>query len=394
VTGSSLDLALVHDLPPGGGAYRVLAEYVARRPEHRFTVYTPRPATTSGLVGLPDRVTVRRLEGWAPAGPAAHWLLLAGLPRRGQALAHMVDEGQHDAALVFPTELIGASEVLPALETPSVVYVPEPLRLAYEPEPDFARPLGFRPALTRTGLNPFEWRRKALDAKHIRSADAVITHSTFTARAIRGAYGIDAEVVLLGVHTADFAPAAVSGRSEPRDRSVLAVGALHPLKGHQDVIRALGTMPNDIRPPLMIIGDRGTIASDLIELAASEAVQLDLRHGVPFAELVQAYGRSGVLAAAQIREPFGLVTLEAMAAGLPVVAVDEGGFRETVQHGVTGLLVPRDPHRLGAALLQVLDHPATFEEMVAEGLRTARDDWSWERTATGYDAILRQVSGR
>jgi glycosyltransferase involved in cell wall biosynthesis len=132
----------------------------------------------------------------------------------------------------------------------------------------------------------------------------------------------------------------------------------------------------------------------LLELAAHRGVQLQLRQAIPFAELVHCYAGAGVLAAGQLREPFGLVTLEAMAAGLPVVAVDEGGFRETVVDGRTGLLVAREPAAVGAALIRVLDDAALQERLRAAALADVRERWTWERTAAGYDALLEELAGR
>jgi glycosyltransferase involved in cell wall biosynthesis len=380
----ALDVAVVHDLPPGGGAFRVLAEYVAARPRHRFTVYTPRPAPAQdALVNLPADVILRPMASARRAVPLDRYLRLWSTRRRGRALAGVVDRGGHDVAFVFPTEVTGGSEALPHLRTPALTYVPEALRIAHEAEPEFGRVTGWKGALTRHGLNPFERKRAALDRMHVRAARRVVTHSQFTAHALRRVYGVEAEVVLLGVDAAAFA-----APPQPRSRSVLSVGALHPLKGHQFVIDALATLPAAQRPPLVVVGDRGTMDGPLLELAARRGVQLQLRQAIPFAELVRCYASAGALAAGQLREPFGLATLEAMAAGLPVVAVDEGGFRETVVDGHTGLLVPRDATAFGVALARVLDDAALQERLRAAALHDVRERWTWERTAAGYDALL------
>lgn len=378
-----MNIALVCDLPPGGGAFRVLAEYVAERPGHAFTLYTPRPQTAS-LVALSPQVRVVRMDRPAPRG--GHWGALWGLPARGRELAALVDAGGHDAALVLPTELVGGSEVLPALRTPALTYVPEALRIAYEPEPSFGAPTGLRARLTRRGLNPYERKRKALDAAHVRAADRVVVHSQFTAATVRDAYAVEPAVVPLGVRADDFA-----GAEAARERRVLAVGALHPLKGHQFVIEAVGTIPVADRPPVTIVGDRGALADRLLALAATLGVELELLQAIPFAEVVRQYHRAGVFAGGQLREPFGLVTLEAMAAGLPVVTVDEGGFRETVRDGVTGLRVARDPQAFGGALLRVLDDPVLAERLAAAGLEDALGRWTWDRTASGVDALLAEL---
>jgi glycosyltransferase involved in cell wall biosynthesis len=89
-----------------------------------------------------------------------------------------------------------------------------------------------------------------------------------------------------------------------------------------------------------------------------------------------------------VREPFGLVALEGMAAGVPVVAVDEGGFRETIRDGLTGLRVARDPAAFGEALRTVLDDPALAARLRGAALAEVREHWGWERTAAGYDQLL------
>jgi glycosyltransferase involved in cell wall biosynthesis len=379
-----MDVALFHHLPLAGGAPRVLVEYVRHAPQHRFTVYTRQPEQ-QGLMRLPDEVTVRRFAPLDAANPVSRMVELWTLPRRGAALARAIDTAGHDVVFCQPSFLVQAPEVLPFLRTPALYYAPEPLRTVYEPPPEFGRDRSLRARIAELGVDPYERRRRALDRRHIRAARHVMTHSRFTAVSLRGAYGVEADVVPLGVDASAFAAAA---RPE-RERFVLSVGALHPLKGHQFVIEAIATLPAP-RPPLVVIGDRGTAGPELAALARDRGVELDVRRGVPQDELVALYSRAGVLACGQLREPFGLITLEGMAAGTPVVAVREGGFEETVRDGETGLLVDRDAVAFGRALATVLDDPALAGRLSAAG-RAEAARWTWEQTARGIDALLERA---
>lgn len=389
VTAQGLDVAVVHHLPEAGGAPRVLAEYLRRRRGHRFTVYTRMPEAPPGqrLVALPEGVPVHRLPLPEPASPVGRLVALARLPRAGRELARLIDAAGHDVVFAHASLLVQSHEVLPYLRTPTLAYAPEPLRALHEEMPAFGRDDGLRARLVRRGLDPYEALRKRLDLRHLPAADQVVTHSQFTAAALRRIYGVEAEVVPLGVDAAAFAPPP----SDPpaRERFVLSVGALHPLKGHQDVIEAVGTLAAERRPRVVVVGDRGGLGIALRDLAVRRGVELELLQALPFAELVARYHRAGVVACAMHREPFGLTPLEAMAAGAPVVAVDEGGLRETVRDGETGLLAARHPHDLGATLARVLDDPALARRLSDAGLEDVRRRWSWEETAQGFDRLLR-----
>lgn len=93
-------------------------------------------------------------------------------------------------------------------------------------------------------------------------------------------------------------------------------------------------------------------------------------------------------------EPFGLVVVEAMATGLPVVATAHGGPAEIVVDGVTGRLVPpRDPGALAEAVCTLVDDPATAARMGAAGRARARALYSAEQYLAGVQAVYADVLG-
>jgi glycosyltransferase involved in cell wall biosynthesis len=192
-------------------------------------------------------------------------------------------------------------------------------------------------------------------------------------------------VIRLGVDVDAFTPAPDAGSREPY---VLSVGALHPLKGHELVVDAVGCLPRESSPRLVVIGDRGGEGPALEARAARAGVKLDLRAGVPFQEVVSLMQRATVVACGQIREPFGLVPLEAMACARPVVAVDEGGLSESVQHERTGLLVPRGRQAMADALRRLLDDAELRARFGAAGRAEVEAHWRWDRYAAEIDRIL------
>jgi glycosyltransferase involved in cell wall biosynthesis len=393
-----VNVAAVHHLPTGG-AVRVLAEWLARTQAQELTVYT-RDAAVHEFVPVPARARVieRPLR---PGNSALDEIArLARSPRDGAELAREIDAGGHDAVFCFASVFTQAPDVLPFLRTPHLFYAPEPLRSAYEPPWLRELPPGWRGAITRRGINPIELRRRQLDRRYIRSASPhIVTHSAFTQGTLRCVYGVASEVVHLGVDARAFSPG-----EAPREGYVLSVGALHPLKGHDRVIEALATLSSP-RPRLVLIGDRGGSEQALHALAQARGVELDIRSRLPFADVVGLYQRAGVVACAQIREPFGLVPLEAMACATPVVAVAEGGFRETIQDGVTGLLVAPDPDGsgaarpgsegavlLGAAIARVLSDEGLAIRLGATGREVVERDWTWTTTAAAYDRLLQELA--
>jgi starch synthase len=103
---------------------------------------------------------------------------------------------------------------------------------------------------------------------------------------------------------------------------------------------------------------------------------------LPVPEVVQLYSHAAVFVCPSIYEPFGLINLEAMACGTPVVASRVGGIPEVVVDGETGWLVePGDATALGQALREALADPERARRMGEAGRRRVEAHFSWDRIA-------------
>lgn len=364
--------AVYHDLPRAGGAPTVLAEVVKRLPQHDWALYTPATAEGEDLIGLDALFgsrTVRPLPGGS--GAIGQYQRMLTLPLSGRSLAREIDAGRHDAVLALPSVLVQAPEILPHLRTPNVYYAPEPLRAAYD-----------APLTLRARASPYTRARRRQDRRNIHAATVTMTHSHYTAARLRAIYGIEAEVVPLGVDTDRLRPANV-----PREREILSVGALDPVKGHAFVIDAVATL-GDPLPRVTVIGDRGEDGPRLEAHARALGVELEILRAIPAEAVAGRYQRAAVVACAAHGEPFGLSPLEAMATATPVVAVDEGGYRETVEDSIDGLRTPREVRAFAAALARVIDDNHLATRLGAAGRVAAETRWSWQRTAEDVERLL------
>ena len=103
------------------------------------------------------------------------------------------------------------------------------------------------------------------------------------------------------------------------------------------------------------------------------------------------YARAGCVAYAPVNEPLGLVTLEAMASGAPLVAVDEGGVSEPVLDGVTGFSVPRDPAIFGDTIRRLLlDRPGAAA-LGARGRQHVLANCNWDTHIEHLESLLRDI---
>jgi glycosyltransferase involved in cell wall biosynthesis len=240
--------------------------------------------------------------------------------------------------------------------------------------------------------------REDLERRIMLEADRVVaTASDEVFELVRqGADRHRISIVPCGVDTGRFTP---DGPSAPRgDRHrVVTVARLVPRKGVDDVIRAVARLDG---VELLVAGgpEAASLEADpeagrLRELARDLgcADRVTLLGGVPREDVPALLRSADAVVCVPWYEPFGIVPLEAMACGVPVVAASVGGLVDSVVHGSTGLHVPpRDPAALAAALRDLLADPARRAALGAAGVRRARSRFCWDRVAAGtLDAYAR-----
>jgi len=187
---------------------------------------------------------------------------------------------------------------------------------------------------------------------------------------------------------------------------VLFVGRIEPLKGIDTLFRAMAIVAKDFPrwKDEICVCIVGGDASEKPEAISAEMERLRaLREELGISELVtflgaQAqgtlpsyYSAADVLVVPSHYESFGMVALEAMACGTPVVASKVGGLSFTVQDGITGFHVPeRDPEALAKKISLLLKHPDLRSRLGAQAVQWARR-YSWSKVADQIVSLYRQL---
>ena len=192
------------------------------------------------------------------------------------------------------------------------------------------------------------------DQRSVRNVDVIISNSENIRSRVNRYYHRDSRVIYPGIDTSRF-------RLTEYGDFWLSVNRLYPEKRIELQIEVFRKLPDQ---KLVIIGGyaEGDNASSYVRKIMQELPpNVTILGEVSEEHLIDYYARCRGLLCTAVDEDFGLTPLEAMASGKPVVAVDEGGFRETVTPE-TGILVSPDPERIIEAITDVGSHPEKYRD--------------------------------
>jgi phosphatidyl-myo-inositol dimannoside synthase len=224
-----------------------------------------------------------------------------------------------------------------------------------------------------------------LERRNAHSARCVVVPSAYSAEVATERYGLSRDSLRVVPEPLDLAVwEALRADPPPRgpEPTILSVARQYPRKDTASLLRAFAIVLRRIPGAQLRIIGGGPELPRLKVLARqlSIASSVHFEGAVPGSDLVRrAYLESDVFCLPSLQEGFGIVFLEAMAAGLPVVAARAGATPEVVEDGVTGILVPpRGASALADALTLLLRDPQRARSMGRAGIARVRD---FDRTA-------------
>lgn len=402
----SVRLAIWHNLP-SGGAKRALHDQVRGLLERGHVVESWCPPTADQTyfpLGklIPEHVVPL---DWAPSKENGLWNRFAGTYRdivghlremdeHCFECAQQINNGGFDLFFGNACQFFRVTSIARFLGGPKVLYLQEPFRWLYEALPQL--PWIARPAPPRT--TPRSVLRLVKDIvrvqglriqarEEVESAKAynqILVNSFFSRESVLRAYGLNATVCYLGIDTETFVY-----HRRPREPFVVSLGSMTPEKNARFVIEAV-SMLIEPRPPLIWIANLvgRTYVKEMQQLAASLGVHLEIRVRVSDSDLVDLLNRATVMLYAPRLEPFGLAPLEASACGLPVIAVAEGGVRETIVHGLNGLLVDGDPNAMARAIQGLLKDSGRARVLGESAVRLVNERWSLNAAHARLEELL------
>ena len=411
-----MNIAVWHNLLSGGGS-RALHQHIKGLAQrgHQLTVWTSSLADSHFLdvaayAGephvLPLNMTIRirhqyrdnlRSLGFEPDEQMRRMLDFC------RRCAEEINAGGFDVLFVNSCVYFMMPYIGRFISIPTVLYLGEPNRSLFEAQPDLV--WAGLPSASAHWRETRYWHRYWDDLFRIRQArvrvreeirnarsyDTLLVNSYFSSESTVRAYGRAGQVCYLGVDT-DLFPFL----DLPREPFVLGLGAFYPAKKVETALETLARIPTHQRPPLIWIGNMGNqdYVRQMRQLSQQLGVQFEPRERIPQAELVRLLNTASCLLYTSLLEPFGLAPLEANSCGLPVVAVAEGGIRETITDGYNGLLRPRDPALLARAVEDVMTNNALFDRLSQNARQLVREQWTLDKAIDRIETALMDTVNR
>lgn len=365
---NAMKIAIFHELPTGGA--RIAVNEIAKRLKKKHTVdlyYVDKKRT----VEEESYYTSAHFYKFIPKfWKGNNWKIrlykdtieLYRIYILHKKIAINIRKKQYDILFVNASQFIESPFILRFPNTKKVFYLHDPHdRSLYEETHAQKENLDFF-RQTYEKINRFI--RKILDKQNLNGADYFLANSRFTQKMFQKTYGKQSIVAYLGVDTNFFTQKTVQ-----KIYDLLYIGS-----------RELVDDFSLLEEALLLIKKQPSLKTIFFENVWFSAAQLrDL------------YRKSKIVLCLAKNEPFGLIPLEAMACGTPIIAVNEGGYKESVVDGKTGYLVPRNAAVLAKKISLLLPQESIRQEMAKQSYEQMIKQWNWDKRVAEMEKILLQL---
>ena len=300
---------------------------------------------------------------------------LLELKKTQHIIAENINNGKYDVVLSEQDRYTMAPFILQEIKKPLVYYCQQPNNFRYNITKELYKKAGlnYKNMVQNLYLDFFGSKIVKHDIKYARYSKYMLSNSNFSKEIILKSYGINSHVSYLGVDNKLFKPVNVS-----EENFVLSVGQCVPEKGFEFIIKSLSKINKDLRPIFILVTDHGNNnwKNYLEKLAKKIDVRLKILNLISDKELILLYNKAKMVVYAPYQEPFGLVPLESMSCGTPVVGVNDGGVMETVINGKTGILTGRNTTIFSKTIASLLKNPDLVEKMGKESIKISNNFWT------------------
>ncbi len=361
-----MKIAVIDNLPEGGAKRVVFEQLKYLSTKHEVLFCTNEIESAFPFNELPlimKRYPLRRKQYQGVSRLWGDYRLYGELKKDYHLIQETMDDFGAEVVLAHPDRYFQASPIAAVSNIPVIYFAEEWLRLVYEPE--------WHPIKTDSWLkNAYEKTRRnwiqEIDHDLVRHATKIITSSDYNREHLSRAYGIDAEVISLGVDTDTFYP---EKDEDLKKDYFLFIGENDHFHGYDllDEIKKLA--PYELQIKQIAFNDQAAF-------------------NYTDKQMSQIYSNAVATLCFDHNEPFGLVPLESMACATPVVAINEGGYRETVDDGVTGYLVDRDAEQIYGIMMKLASNNLLRKVMGEAGRKRVKQEFSWKKHGMSLEKAI------
>lgn len=404
-----MKIAIWHNLPSGGGS-RALNYHLngLHQRGHQIEIWSNSP-DSDGFMQIPADVKIHKITFNRKKGTSLKDKIKSFFFEKDQNMLEMeahckqcadeINAGDFDILFANSCFFYAVPFIGQYVKIPKVLYLGEPFRFFYESLPRLVweAPQGAAgKILRRSYWLPFLedlWveRRNRVQMREERynyeAFDKVLVNSIYSAESCLKAYGKPAEVCYLGIDTEIF-----KANTIEKSDYVIGLGNFYANKNPCLAVESMAQMKNkNIKLIWVANMISQTYAEEMQSLAKRTGVDFEIKTMVPDAELVTLLSNALCMIYTSQLEPFGFAPLEANACGTPVIALQEGGVKETIIPNKNGFLSDRNPKNLAKYLDKLSENSDLRKEMGIFASEYVRTAWTLERCTDNIENALTSI---